>query len=146
MFLSYCPQFAPPDDLVDIEWEPAPSKVQEHELPLSIVYTHLWDLRAAMRQPGFTTNDFLEEARRKDAAEQAAAQRRSEATRREDRMTAVIAGAALFGLPVAGVYARYVDNSSDSDDACCWMSPWLLGSPWSPSVPQRDMAVATGLL
>ena len=77
------------------------------QLPLSIVYGHFRELRDAIEQPGFAVGTFLEEAQRSDTAKEVAAQRERDARMREDLIFAVIIGAAMFFLPLAGVYATW---------------------------------------
>ena len=77
------------------------------QLPLSIVYAHFGELREAMRKPGFTAGTLLEEALRKDAEEEAVAQHERDAQLLEDRVTTAVGGAAMFALPLAGLYATW---------------------------------------
>ena len=102
------------------------------QLPPSIIVHHLLELRDAVRQPGFAAEAFLEEALKRDAvsgdavrqpgfatevvleealkrdaAREVAAQRRLDAQMWADRKSTVIAGATMFVLPLASVYATW---------------------------------------
>lgn len=76
------------------------------QLPLGVVYTHFEELLEALKRSDFTAAAFLEDAVKREAAQEAVTQRESVALRleeHEERVKAVISGAAMFALPLAGL-------------------------------------------
>lgn len=72
-------------------------------LPLGIVYTQLSELQEALQSSDFNAGAFLEEALKREAAQELAMQREMDAWRQDEQLNSVVSGSMLFALPLAGL-------------------------------------------
>jgi len=77
-------------------------------LPIAVIYPHVSELHQLATRADFSASAFQAKALRQEQAEIANARQDQETRRRADQIQAVVAGAALFVVPLLGLYGAWL--------------------------------------